>query len=267
MTKLTIITPTFNSANVVGKNIESVISQNFHDFEHVIIDNLSSDGTLEIITNLYQKAGKENQLKIFSEKDSGISDAFNKGVARSKNDVIGILNSDDYFFDSNVLSDIIREFETDSNLQFIHGNMIFEDNSYGTNLRRPLQCPIEYAMPFNHPTMFVRKEVYNKVGTYNLNYRYCMDFDLICRILQKKLSGKYLDRTITFMRAGGESDKHEEKALKEFGQILSKYPHDSRLAQKFSREKLARIRLKNLASKMNLGILIKIWRKFKWSLN
>ena len=97
---ISIITPTFNSANAIQETVKSVISQTYGNFEHIIVDNESKDNTLDLIKNIYINAGIYEKLKIVSEKDDGISDAFNKGIANSSGEIIGILNSDDIFYDS-----------------------------------------------------------------------------------------------------------------------------------------------------------------------
>ncbi|MGE5409495.1 MAG: glycosyltransferase, partial [Clostridiales bacterium] len=95
---ISIITPTYNSERTIATNVESVLLQKFTDFEHIIIDNKSTDKTLSIIESLYKKAGKANNLRIISEPDKGISDAFNKGIRNAHGEIIGILNSDDYYY-------------------------------------------------------------------------------------------------------------------------------------------------------------------------
>src|ERR1035438_8928777 len=89
---ISIITPTFNSASSIQETVKSVISQTYGDFEHIIVDNQSTDNTLDVIKNIYKNADLEERLKIITEKDSGISDAFNKGIANSSGEIIGILN-------------------------------------------------------------------------------------------------------------------------------------------------------------------------------
>ncbi|MBI2419607.1 MAG: glycosyltransferase [Ignavibacteriales bacterium] len=104
MIKFSIVTPTFNSAVHIHDCILSVLEQSFDDFEHIIIDNLSTDTTLQIITEMYGRAGKSSKLKIISEADTGIADAFNKGVMNASGQFILILNSDDRLYDKLISS-------------------------------------------------------------------------------------------------------------------------------------------------------------------
>jgi len=159
--KISIITPTFNSEKVIWQNVESVLSQKYHEFEHIIIDNLSSDKTLNIITEVYNKAGMKDKLKTVREEDKGISDAFNKGIDHSSGEIITILNSDDFYTDEFVFEKVIKVL-SEKDILFTHGNIFFNDPVYGSNIRKPLMCPVTQAMPFNHPTMFFRKEIYKQ---------------------------------------------------------------------------------------------------------
>jgi glycosyltransferase involved in cell wall biosynthesis len=262
--KISIITPTFNSAKTISKNIESVLKQTHQNFEHIIIDNLSNDGTLDIVWKAYEIAGATAKLKIFSEKDQGISDAFNKGVQRAKGEIIGILNSDDFLFSDKSLLMIHSILELQAETSYVHGDMYFDDPALGSNKRTPLLCPVEYAMPFNHPTMYLRKNVYDVIGMFNVNYRYCMDLDLVCRIQAAGLKGHYLKETITVMCSGGTSDRNELKVLKEYANILKTHGKWNLSARKYFIEKDLRIKAKSILRMLNLEGLVKYWRFYKW---
>src|ERR1035437_8279431 len=118
---ISIITPTFNSKSSIEETVKSVISQTYSDFEHIIVDNLSEDNTLDLIKNMYRNAGIEKQLKIITEKDKGISDAFNKGIDNSSGEIIAILNSDDIFYDESILS-LINSTLSQPGKLIVHGN-------------------------------------------------------------------------------------------------------------------------------------------------
>lgn len=267
--KISIITPTNNSEQTILKNLESVIEQTYTAYEHIIIDNLSKDHTVEIIEKVYQQNRLGEKLKIISEKDAGISDAFNKGIKHSTGDVIGILNSDDHFYDNSVFEKAAKEFNT-KEILFVHGNIFFEDKLYGSNVRKPLLCPIQYAMPYNHPTMFFRKSVYEKYGTFDISYKYAMDYEFICRLeklipdFRKK--GSYIDgNPISVMNAGGESWQNEIKGIKEVRRSLIQHGFWN-LDGKFRYlNRIFRTRLKHILNIFNLNTIIKIWRNNKWS--
>ena len=159
---ISIITPTFNSASSIQETVKSVISQTYGNFEHIIIDNQSKDNTLDLIKNVYKNAGIEEKLKIITERDNGIADAFNKGIANSSGEIIGILNSDDIFYDASILS-LINSTLSQPGKLIAHGNIFFEDHVFGSNFRFPLRDRI-LGIGFNHPGMFVNKKVYKRTG-------------------------------------------------------------------------------------------------------
>lgn len=256
--KISIITPTWNSDKTIKRCLDSVSSQIGCDIEHLIIDNQSADKTLSI-ANSYPK------VKIHSEIDEGISDAFNKGIKHATGDIIAILNSDDCYIDKNIASKIVQLFVSHPEISFIHGDMLFIDPVFGSNLRRPLMCSVEYAMPYNHPTMFVRKEVYEHVGTFKNELRYCMDLDLVCRIHKAGLKGFYFKVPITEMHAGGASDVNDMKVLHEYKKVLKLNNKWTLLAKKFFIERMIRMKLKSTLKNTGFSGIIKIWRRYKWS--
>src|SRR5690606_32557451 len=145
--------------------------------------------------------------------------AFNKGIQKSRYDIIGILNSDDEYFDDQVLTRVMKAFE-DPSVDFVHGDMMFIDPLHGSNIRRPLLGPLTYAMPFNHPTMFLRKRVYDDIGLFRLDFRLAMDFELVCRMYETTLKcrykGLYLGgNPLVKMHAGGVSWSHEIRSIDE----------------------------------------------------
>lgn len=266
--KISIITPTYNSENTIVSNVKSIISQTHKDFEHIIIDNLSTDNTIALIESAYQNVGLLDKLKVISEEDSGISDAFNKGIQNSSAEIIGILSSDDCFFNEFVLDKVDKEF-SDDRVLFVHGNVFFKDEIYGSNLRKPLLCPIQNAMPYNHPTMFFKKSVYEKFGKFDKSYKYAMDFELICcfekLIPRFRDRGKYINGdALVIVSAGGESWKFEIEAIKEVKRALKQHGlwNKNAFVKYFNR--IFRTQVKYILEKLNLTPLIKIWRNLKW---
>ena len=220
------------------------------------------------IKNLFENSGNTKQLNIISEKDNGISDAFNKGIEVSNGEIIGILNSDDKYFNDNVLERVISAFD-DEKILFVHGNVLFNDPVYGSSIRKPLLCPITYALPFNHPTMFFRKEVYQEFGVFDTGYNYAMDFEFICRLTKMidnfQNKGIYLNgEPLVTMAAGGASWTNELDSIEETRKALSKYNYWNFDARKNYKLRVLRTKLKIFLSKIGLnGIVIK-WRKRKW---
>jgi glycosyltransferase involved in cell wall biosynthesis len=210
----------------------------------------------------------EQRLKIISEKDEGISDAFNKGIQAANGDIVGILNSDDAYYNNLVFQRIIEAFE-DPDILFVHGNIYFDDSYYGSNIRKPLLCPVTEAMPYNHPSMFFRKNVYAKYGLFNIGYRYAMDYELIIRyeklIDNFKEKGKYLrEEPLAVMYAGGNSWKYELKTIEESKIALKEHGFWEFNAQKNYCLRITRTKLKELFNFLGLNQLVKLWRNKKW---
>lgn len=264
--KITVITPTFNSENKIAKNIESVLKQSYKDFEHIIIDNLSSDKTLEIVKELYKNS--PTNLHIISEKDSGIAEAFNKGIRASSGEIINILNSDDFYFSNDVFEKIISAF-SDPKILFVHGNMLFKDDLYGTNTRKPLLCDLRKAMPYNHPTMFLRKELYTEIGLFDTTYKYAMDFDFICKLKDgfndlDSISAYIQGEPLAVMKAGGSSWANEIGSIKETKKILSNHKRWDNKARLNQFLRLFRTRIKKLLNLFGMNFIIRRWRERKW---
>ena len=265
---ISIITPTFNSEKTIKKNVKSIINQTYKNFEHIIIDNQSKDNTIGIINKIYEENNMLGALRIISEPDKGIADAFNKGIKNAKGEIIGILNSDDRYFNDNVFQRV-QVALNDKETIFVHGDVYFDDPVYGSNIRRPLLCPITTTMPYNHPTIFFRKEVYDKYGSYNESYKYTMDYELIMRFERKipdfRNKGKYLKgEPVAIMHSGGASWKYELESIKEYKNALIEYDFWDFNAKKEYFLRIFRTRLKKIFNDLHLNFLVKLWRKNKW---
>lgn len=211
--KITIITVAYNSQSTIKDTIESVNKQDYHNLEYVIVDGLSIDGTIDII--------KEHHKGIFiSEKDKGIYDAMNKGIDLASGEVIGILNSDDFYPDNNIVSEVAKLFNQ-SDCEAVYADLYYVDElDTGKVVRKWVSGSFNHKkflqgwMP-PHPTLFLRKEVYNKFGKFNLALKSAADYELMLRMLYKnKISVAYLPKVIVHMRAGGQSNKSILNRLK-----------------------------------------------------
>lgn len=218
--KITIVTATYNSEKFIKSNIESINNQTFQNYEHLIIDNMSKDNTLKISKQYGTK------LRIISEKDSGIYDAFNKGIQKSRGDIISILSSDDFFTDKNVLKEVINIFEN-NDVDIVYGDLLYVARSDKTKIIRfwksnsfiPNSFKTGWSPP--HPTFFVKKKIYKKFGFYKLNYGNASDIELMYRFLQKKkLNSYYLNKILVTMRYGGKSNRNILEILKQNLTIL-----------------------------------------------
>lgn len=260
--KISIITPTWNSEKTIKRNLDSVHSQEEVVIEHIVIDNLSSDKTLQFV----QESGYP--VKLISEKDNGISDAFNKGIRAASGEIIAILNSDDCFTNKFTLKHVKDVFQK-TGADIVHGNMLFVDGVYGTNTRKPLMCPIEVAFPFNHPAFFVKRSVYEKYGLFNESYRLAMDYEFVSRFYRSSqdcdLKIEYFsEETLTTMYAGGASWAHELRTLDECKRALVERGRWNKMAKESLGRRRVRIRIKNLLHKISFFAPITLWRKCKW---
>lgn len=259
---ISVVTPTWNSSKTILGTLESIACQTYKEFEHIIIDNVSTDGTQEIIRDFYSKQNLSERLLLKSQPDSGISDAFNKGIALARGEIVMILNGDDSLFSPNVFEQVVTAF-SDPTIDIVHGNMIFE-SSLGHELRRPLLTDCRIAMPINHPTMFTRASSYQLIGNYSESLRYVMDYEWLMRAQKKALILKYLDTTISTMSGLGISATHEFKTFQEIELALKKndlWDGKSSLHLKMRR---FRFQLKQLLFNLKINYPISLWRKLKF---
>ena len=266
--KISIVTPTFNSETTILNNVNSILNQTYTNFEHILIDNESSDDTLNLVKKEYSIRNSTEKLRIIREKDKGIAEAFNKGIEASNGEIIGILNSDDYYYDETVLEKIADAFK-EKNVLYSHGNIYFYDPIYGSNVRKPLMCLITQALPFNHPTMFFRKEVYQEFGVFDTGYKFAMDFEFICGLIKQVddfyNKGIYLKgEPLVTMAAGGASWENELDSIEETKKTLKKYNYWNFDARKNYILRKLRIKIKIFLSNIGLNGIVKKWRKRKW---
>ncbi len=204
--KITIITVCYNSALHIEDAINSVANQDYPDVEHIMIDGNSNDGTQQILDKYSGKLADW-----ISEPDHGIYDAMNKGIKKATGDVIGILNSDDFYFDEHVLTKVTNAF-SDNKIDAVFGDLIFVDpndlnktvRTYTSNSWHPSKFAKGY-MPA-HPTFFVRKKFYEKYGLFETDYQIAADYEMLIRLLYvHQLNYKYLPLKMVKMRKGGVS--------------------------------------------------------------
>ena len=205
--KVSIITISYNSAETIEDTIKSVVGQDYPNIEYIIIDGASKDETLSIIGKY-----KDKIAKVVSERDKGIYDAMNKGVENATGDIIGILNSDDYYYDESVISEVVRLFEKE-NTDGLYADLVYVDRADSDKVIRYWKSG-EYQpgkflkgwMP-PHPTFFVKKEVYEKFGLYSTDLRSAADYEFMLRVIHKhNISLSYMPRILTKMRVGGMSN-------------------------------------------------------------
>ncbi len=205
--KVSLITVCFRSAGVIRSAIESVLSQKGVDVDYIVVDGGSNDGTVEILKEYESKfAGR---MRWISESDEGMYDALNKGIKMAEGDVVGILNADDVLEDENTLAFIASSFELGvdcvyGDIRFVRGESKKTTRYYSSKRWRPWMHNWGF-MPA-HPSVYVRREVFDRVGGYKLGYDISADFEWMVRLLCKaRVKARYLPRSIVTMRLGGKS--------------------------------------------------------------
>jgi glycosyltransferase len=204
----TIITPVRNGAATIRDCVNSVRNQQAPQTQHIIVDGESTDETMNIIKSEYTHC-----TEILSESDDGIYDAMNKGLRMARGDVIGILNSDDYYASKDVLTRVAKVFER-SDVDSCYGDLVYVDRHHPDKIVRYWQSG-EYSpdlfykgwMP-PHPTFFTRRDVYAKYGNFDLSLGSSADYEIMLRFLLKKgISSTYIPKTLVYMRSGGASSR------------------------------------------------------------
>jgi glycosyltransferase len=214
MMKVSVITATFNSAATLTDTLSSVRDQSYPLVEHLIIDGGSKDNTMEIV------AGFPHIKQICSEKDRGIYDAMNKGVKRATGDIVGILNSDDFYASENVLREVVDTFEQ-SGCDAVYGDLQYVDKDDVSKVVRywrsgPYQQgAFKWGWMPPHPSFFVRHTLYDRCGLFNLDMKTAADYELMLRMIHKEgASLQYLPNVLVKMRTGGASNSSMASRLK-----------------------------------------------------
>ncbi len=214
--RVTVVTTCYNSATTVRKTIESVLDQSAPPYEHIFVDGASTDSTLELIEEYRgQYEAKDIVLKVISEPDQGVYDAMNKGIHASSGDIIGLLNSDDYY-EKNALEVLIRE--TESTPADIYMGGIFIHNGPQI-IRKYAKYSSRYqtSRNFNHPAMFATKQTYNEVGDYIIGNVH-NDYEWYLRALKMGKKVHIIPDLITnFVIGGVSSRKSFKNTLKRIG--------------------------------------------------
>lgn len=209
---ISIITATFNSAKTLKDTIQSVLRQTNKDFEYLIIDGGSTDETIDIVKSYESEFS--GRLKWVSEKDQGIYDAMNKGIKMASGDVVGILNSDDYFTSDDILQTVDNAFKSHE-IAAIYGDIHFiRDGNpqkcvryYSSRMFRPFWLRFGF-MPA-HPSFYCKREVFEKAGLYSLDYKIGADYEMMVRLFKKyRIMSQYINKDFVTMRTGGASNNN-----------------------------------------------------------
>lgn len=207
--KVSIVTATYNAADTLADTLESVLAQDYGDIEYIIVDGASADGTVAVINRYAPRFG--TRLRWVSEPDRGIYDAMNKGIRMASGDVVGIINSDDFYNYPDVISRVAAAF-ADTTVQAVFGDVRFvrPDNLQRT-IRYYSSCrftpaKFRYGWMPAHPTFFTYRAYFHDFGYYRTDYRIAADYELLIRFLHThRLSYRYLPFDFITMRTGGAS--------------------------------------------------------------
>lgn len=209
---ISIITVSYNAVSTIENTILSVINQTYPHIEYIIIDGGSSDGTVDIIKKYSDKISYW-----VSEPDKGIYDAMNKGISIAKGELIGIINSDDWY-EPNIFMHIAENYSNSKNKEKIYyGDLEKCYNEYTRKIIKPKRALNQFWMGtiIGHPTVFIPSIVYKKYGVFNLEYKISADYDLLVRMYKHNIQFEYIPRIISHMRTGGESDRNVIQGYKE----------------------------------------------------
>lgn len=212
--KVSIITATYNSAKTVSDSILSVQKQSYANIEHLIIDGGSMDETINIVKHL----GHQGPIAI--GKDKGIYDAMNKGILQSTGDIIGILNSDDFYPTDDIIELVVTTLRNKS-IDAVYADLEYVDTNDTSKVVRYWKSgkykirDFKYGWMPPHPTFFVRRKVYDEFGIFNLELKSAADYEIMLRFLYKHaINAAYIEKVFVKMRVGGKSNKSVSNRLK-----------------------------------------------------
>lgn len=211
--KISIITVCRNAADTIKDTLESVARQTWSDIEHIVIDGLSDDNTLEIV------AGYPHVTRVISEKDEGLYHAMNKGIGLATGDIVGILNADDFYVDQNVIEKVAGVF-IQTSCQAVYGNLICVDRTDLFRVTRKWRAgSFDRNAFYNgwsppHPTFFIKRNLYSQYGLFDTRFSIAADYEMMLRLLLKfEIDAKYLDGLLVVMRSGGISNRSLKSRL------------------------------------------------------
>ena len=203
--KVSIITVSLNAAKSIADTLTSVAAQSHNDIEHIVIDGGSTDGTQEVVSRFPHVA------KFVSEKDNGLYDAMNKGLALATGDIVAILNSDDFYMHTGIIAKIVHCFKKDD-VEAVYGDLVYVNASFDKVIRtwkagkyKPSKFYQGWMVP--HPTFFVKRNLYENLGYFNTSLKYAADYELMLRFMFKQqIKTFYIPETLVVMKTGGKSN-------------------------------------------------------------
>lgn len=226
--KISIITVVYNNEKTIKDAMQSVLGQSYKNIEYVIIDGKSKDNTVNLINEYKDKLGY-----FISEKDKGLYDAMNKGILAATGDVIGILNSDDLYQDSDVITAVMQQFNADPKLDVLYGDLVYVKSDDTNKVVRNWKSKTYYKRFFEnanvppHPSLFVRRKVYKEAGLFDLEYKLAADYEFMLRAFKKhNFKSKYINRLIIKMRLGGATNQSFTNIVNQNKEILKSWKNN-----------------------------------------
>lgn len=215
---VSVITVVFNGAKTIEQTIQSVLNQTYKNIEYIIVDGASTDGTQTVIEKY-----KDFIAYFVSEKDHGIYDAMNKGIKKAKGEIIGIINSDDWY-ELDAVEHIVNAFMTLPDINIVFGDMnLVDDNG---NRKKHNQVPFShlyYEMSVSHPATFIKKYLYEKYGLFDDSYQIAADFELMNRFYNNRLKFAHIEKVIANFRLDGISNTKNSICCVETKKVMDKY--------------------------------------------
>lgn len=231
--KISIITVCYNSANTIEDTFKSIEAQTYENIEYIVVDGVSKDNTLEIAEKY-----KNIITHLISEKDSGLYDAMNKGITLASGGVIGILNSDDLYCDNNAIEKVMSIFNENEDLDSVYADIFYVDKNNTDKIVRQWNSGKQKSFKNGwhpaHPTLFIKKEIYDRYGLFDLNFKIAADFEIMLRFLEKnQITTFYLPEHIMKMRLGGESNKSIKNIINQNVECLKAFEKNNVKVNKF----------------------------------
>ncbi len=259
-----IITVVYNDVENIEETIKSVLNQTYKDFEYIIIDGKSDDGTVEKI----KKYEKEIDYWV-SEKDGGIYDAMNKGIRKSKGELLFFLNSNDFFYNKDVLKNVVKKYLENDKPDILHGRLFFKYNdslkqdAFSEKLIPKQRLPNGNSL--YHQAAFIKKQAFNDLGLYDDTYAIAGDYEFFCRCFVNNLLFVCVENVISIFNCGGRGF-NKEIGYMEVSEIARKYFGLKGFLKVWYKRKIVRNCeeiTRNILEKLGLKTVIKKLIKFK----
>jgi glycosyltransferase involved in cell wall biosynthesis len=206
--KISVITVSYNSSKTISDSLRSVVNQTYKNIEHLVIDGNSTDDTFNIV-----EAHRHQNLVFNSEPDRGIYDAMNKGLAQASGEIIGFLNSDDFYADSEALTRIAKSFEENPSVEACFGDLVYVSEDNGKVLRFWKSRLFDrglFARGWSpaHPTFYIRRSALERFGLFDISYRLAADAEFMIRYLERGgVESVYIPHVLVRMRVGGATNR------------------------------------------------------------